>query len=47
MSFLEQSSENTILEKFLEIRKRTLELVKTIEKDDFIVQTADYMSPPK
>ncbi|MGH1521318.1 MAG: ergothioneine biosynthesis protein EgtB [Nitrosopumilus sp.] len=28
-------------------RNRTLELVKTLEKDDFIVQTAFFMSPPK
>ena len=47
MSRLEQSSEKTISEKFLDTRKRTLELVKTLEKDDFIVQTAEYMSPPK
>ena len=47
MTSLEQSSKNTILEKFLETRKRTLELVKTLEKDDFVVQTAYYMSPPK
>ena len=47
MSSLKQSSENTISEKFIQTRKNTLELVKTLEKDDFIVQTADYMSPPK
>ena len=47
MSTLEQYSEKTILEKFLETRRKTLELVKTLEKDDFIVQTAYYMSPPK
>ena len=47
MTSLEQSSENTILEKFLETRKRTLELVKTLEKDDFVVQSAYYTSPPK
>ena len=36
-----------LLEQFRETRKRTLELVKTLEKDDFVVQTAFFMSPPK
>ena len=47
MASLEQSSENTILKKFVETRQKTLELVKTLEKDDFVIQTAYYMSPPK
>ena len=42
---LEQSSHNILLEKFNETRVRTLELVKTLEKDDFGVQTAFYTSP--
>jgi hypothetical protein len=29
---------NPISEQFKEIRNRTLELVKTLEKDDFVVQ---------
>ena len=44
---LEQSSHNVLLEKFNETRARTLELVKTLEKDDFGVQTAFYTSPVK
>ena len=36
-----------LLEQFKETRNRTLELVKNLEKDDFVVQTASYMSPPK
>ena len=36
-----------LLEQFKKTRNRTLELVKNLEKDDFIVQTAAYMSPPK
>ncbi|NIM25762.1 MAG: ergothioneine biosynthesis protein EgtB [Nitrosopumilaceae archaeon] len=43
----EQEQKNPILEQFRETRNRTLELVKTLEKDDFVVQTAFYMSPPK
>jgi hypothetical protein len=44
---LEQSSQSILLEKFNETRARTLELVKTLEKDDFGVQTAFYTSPAK
>ncbi|MCE9652204.1 MAG: ergothioneine biosynthesis protein EgtB [Nitrosarchaeum sp.] len=36
-----------LLEQFKETRNRTLELVKTLEKDDFVVQTAFFTSPPK
>src|SRR6185312_14217374 len=35
------------LEQFKKIRTHTLELVTTLEKDDFVVQTAVFMSPPK
>jgi ergothioneine biosynthesis protein EgtB len=35
------------LEQFKKIRTQTLELVTTLEKDDFVVQTAVFMSPPK
>lgn len=37
----------SLLEQFKETRNRTLELVKTLEKDDFIVQTAFFTSPVK
>jgi len=43
----EQSEKQFLLEQFQETRSRTLQLVKTLEKDDFVVQTADYTSPPK
>jgi ergothioneine biosynthesis protein EgtB len=36
-----------LLEQFRETRNRTLEIVKTLEKDDFVVQTSFFMSPPK
>ena len=42
-----QQAKRSLVKEFNEIRSRTLELVKTLEKDDFIVQTAYYMSPPK
>ncbi len=42
-----QESKKPLLEQFENTRKRTLELVQTLEKDDFVVQTAEYMSPPK
>ncbi|HXW03239.1 MAG TPA: DinB family protein, partial [Nitrosarchaeum sp.] len=43
----EQEQRKSLIEQFNEVRSRTLELVKTLEKDDFVVQTAPYMSPPK
>ena len=43
----EQERKKLLLEQFKETRNRTLEIVKTLEKDDFVVQTAFYMSPPK
>ncbi|MBT8252268.1 MAG: SUMF1/EgtB/PvdO family nonheme iron enzyme, partial [Nitrosopumilus sp.] len=43
----ELDQKNALLEQFRETRSRTLELVKTLEKDDFVVQTASFMSPPK
>jgi len=38
---------DNLVEKFIKTRAQTLDLVKTLEKDDFVVQTAYYMSPPK
>ena len=38
---------SNLLEQFEETRDRTLKLVETLEKDDFVVQTAPFMSPPK
>ena len=43
----EESEQISILEEFIETRNRTLNLVKNLEKDDYVVQTAPYMSPPK
>ncbi|QLH06466.1 ergothioneine biosynthesis protein EgtB [Nitrosopumilus ureiphilus] len=43
----ELDQKGALLEQFRETRSRTLELVKTLEKDDFVVQTAFFMSPPK
>jgi ergothioneine biosynthesis protein EgtB len=37
----------SLLEQFQETRKRTMDLVKTLEIDDYVVQTAFFMSPPK
>ena len=38
---------SSLLKQFSETRTSTLNLVQTLEKDDFIVQTASFMSPPK
>ncbi len=43
----DQDQKTPLLDLFKETRNRTLEIVKTLEKDDFVVQTAFYMSPPK
>ncbi len=43
----ELQQKKPLLEQFRETRSKTLELVKTLEKDDFVVQTAFFMSPPK
>ena len=43
----ELEEKTPILKQFRETRERTLDLVKTLEKDDFVVQTAFFMSPPK
>ena len=37
----------SLIVQFNETRERTLDIVKTLEKDDFVVQTAVFMSPPK
>ena len=40
----EQVEKESLLNKFRHTRKRTLEIVKNLEKDDFVVQSAFYMS---
>ena len=47
MTTISQQSNQNLIKIFNQTRSRTLELVKTLEKDDFVVQTAYYMSPPK
>jgi ergothioneine biosynthesis protein EgtB len=47
---IEQDNKSKIaiqLEQFRKIRAQTLELVKTLEKEDFVVQTAPFTSPLK
>ena len=38
---------DSLARQFKETRDRTLELVKPLQADDFVVQTAPFMSPPK
>lgn len=40
-------SDNPQLYEFKNTRERTLELVQPLEKEDYVVQTAVFMSPPK
>ncbi len=42
-----QELKKPLLEQFECTRDRTLELVRTLEKDDFMAQTESYTSPPK
>ena len=44
---LEQQTQSSLLESFSETRNITLQLVKNLKRDDFGVQTAVFMSPPK
>ena len=44
---LEEPTQNFLLNSFNETRNTTLQLVKNLERDDFGVQTAVFMSPPK
>ena len=44
---LEPQTQNSLLESFNETRNTTLQLVKNLERDDYGVQTAVFMSPPK
>ncbi|HSA97768.1 MAG TPA: ergothioneine biosynthesis protein EgtB [Candidatus Nitrosotenuis sp.] len=37
----------SIVDEFKTLRSATLDLVSSLEKDDFVVQTAPYVSPPK
>ncbi|MCG3779180.1 MAG: ergothioneine biosynthesis protein EgtB [Candidatus Nitrosopumilus limneticus] len=43
----ELQKNNLLLKQFNETRAKTMELVKNLEKDDFMIQTASYTSPPK
>ncbi len=43
----ELTQQRSLLERFRQTRDTTAELVKTLEKDDFVVQTAAFTSPAK
>ena len=48
MTVTQENSNTMILsQQFRKTRAQTLELVQTLEKEDFVVQTAPFMSPPK
>lgn len=36
-----------LLERYLSVRRRTESLCQTLEPEDYVVQTAEYMSPPR
>jgi ergothioneine biosynthesis protein EgtB len=41
------SVDSNLTEPFLSIRRRSLQLCESLEYDDFLVQSADFVSPPK
>ncbi|MDI1496158.1 MAG: ergothioneine biosynthesis protein EgtB [Cenarchaeum symbiont of Oopsacas minuta] len=47
MALLEPNLETKLLKDFERIRATTINLVKTLEYDDYVIQTAPYTSPPK
>ena len=47
MATVSQNISDSIKEQFSQTRNTTLNLVKTLEMDDFVVQTSPFMSPPK
>ena len=47
MATISQDIGPSLLQQFCATRDMTMKLVKTLEKDDFVVQTAFYTSPPK
>lgn len=47
MTLQELESKKSLIKIFTETRARTLQLIQTLEKDDFVVQTDYFMSPPK
>jgi len=42
-----QSSAQSLLEQFRQVRARTLQIVAPLEIEDYVVQTAPFMSPPR
>ena len=47
MTTISEPQSQSLLDSFNETRTRTMELVQTLQSDDFLVQTAPYTSPPK
>jgi len=39
--------DRSILDLYKEVRARTLEIVDPLEIEDYVVQTAEFMSPPR
>src|SRR5436190_3056956 len=41
------SSKNSVVALFQAVRTRTMEIVAPLEIEDYVIQTADFMSPPR
>src|SRR5437762_7899502 len=44
---LSKSKTHTIADLYSRVRARTLEIVSPLEIEDYVIQTADFMSPPR
>lgn len=47
MTTISQNISESIKEQFSKTREQTLNIIKNLETDDFVVQTAPFVSPPK
>src|SRR6185436_3270229 len=50
VSTIQQSSESktrSLLSLYKEVRARTMEIVAPLEIEDYVIQTAEFMSPPR
>jgi ergothioneine biosynthesis protein EgtB len=46
-SVTELSKKSTLVELYKQVRARTMEIVSPLETEDYVIQTAEFMSPPR
>jgi formylglycine-generating enzyme required for sulfatase activity len=47
VSIIQQPTKQSIFDLYQHVRARTLEIVAPLEIEDYVIQTADFMSPPR